>query len=183
MNQTANAIAEAYDFSGFDTIVDVGGNHGALLIAILRANPMQRGVVFDLPYVAEGAHEPLQSAGLLDRCAVVSGDMFENVPAGGDAYLFSRVIHDWDDEQSVAALANCRRVMKPQGKLLLAEEVIPPGDTPSYGKQTDLAMLVLINGQERTETEYRALYEAAGFTLTRIIPTRSRISIIEGEPI
>ena len=107
--------------------------------------------------------------------------MFERVPEGGDAYLLSYIIHDWDDERAAAILKNCRRAMRPGGKLLLIENVIAPGNTPSYGKLTDLAMLVGPGGQERTEAEYRALCAAAGFTLTRVIPTRSPRSIIESE--
>jgi len=181
--QVANAIASAYDFSRFRTLVDIGGSHGTLLIVILRANPKLRGVLFDLPHVAEGARELLRAASLLERCDIVSGDMFKEVPAAADAYILSRVIHDWDDDRAVATLANCRRVMGPHGKLLLAEEVLPPGNVPSYGKLSDLNMLVSPGGQERTEDEYRALYAAAGFTLTRVIPTRSRISVIEGTPV
>jgi L-alanine-DL-glutamate epimerase-like enolase superfamily enzyme len=96
--------------------------------------------------------------------------------------VFSRVIHDWDDERAAAALASCRRAMGPAGTLLLVEEVLPPGDTPAYGKLSDLNMLVGPGGQERTEAEYRTLYTAAGFELTQIIPTQSRISIIVGVP-
>jgi hypothetical protein len=132
--------------------------------------------------VAEGAKPHLAAAGVLDRCEVVGGDMFTEVPGGGDAYVFSRVIHDWDDERAAAALASCRRAMGPAGTLLLVEEVLPPGDTPAYGKLSDLNMLVGPGGQERTEAEYRTLYTAAGFELTQIIPTQSRISIIVGVP-
>jgi SAM-dependent methyltransferase len=182
VTQLADAVAAAYDFSGMRAVVDVGGSHGALLVAILRANPGVRGVLFDLPHVAEGAKARLGAAGLSDRCEVVGGDMFEGVPEGGDAYILSRVIHDWDEDRSVAILQQCHRAIAPGGKLLLAEEVIPPGDAPSYGKLSDLNMLVSPGGQERTEAEYRALYEAAGFTLTRVIPTRSRVSVVEGTP-
>jgi hypothetical protein len=179
-NQAASAVVGAYDFSQLHTFVDVGGSHGALLIEILRANPSIRGVLFDLPHVVEGAREPLRAAGLLERCDIVAGDMFDQIPAGGDAYVLSRVIHDWDDEHAVAALSNCRRVMNESSKLLVVEEVIPAGDVPSYGKLSDLNMLIAPGGQERTEAEYRALYAAAGFTVTRLIPTRSRITVIEG---
>jgi hypothetical protein len=182
VTQVANAVASAYDFSGFGRLVDVGGSHGALLIAILKNNPELRGVLFDQPHVVEGAREPLKTASLLERCEIVGGDMFEAVPAGGDAYLLSRIMHGWNDDRAVVILANCRRVMGPQSKLLVAEEIIPAGDVPSYGKLTDLNMLVSAGGQERTEAEYRALYAGAGFTLMRVIPTRSRISVIEGTP-
>ena len=181
--QVANAVVGAYDFSAVGTLVDVGGGQGALLTAVLSAHPELRAVLFDLPRVIEGAREPLTAAGLFDRCQIVGGDMFNAVPAGGDAYMLSRVIHGWDDDRSVAILANCRRVMGPHSKLLLVQEVIPPGDLYSYGKLSDLNMLVSPGGQERTETEYRALLAAAGFTLTRVISTRSRISLIEAAPV
>jgi hypothetical protein len=108
--------------------------------------------------------------------------MFAEIPRGGDADVFSRVIHDRDDERATVALRNCRRVIDPRGTLLVVEEVIPPGDAPSYGKLSDLNMLVGPGGQERTEAEYRALYTAAGFELTRVMPTQSRMSIIVGVP-
>ena len=181
--QVANAIASAYDFSGFGILVDVGGGHGSLLVAVLRTDPKLHAVLFDLPRVTEGARESLYAAGLLERCDIIGGNMFEEVPAGGDAYVLSRVIHDWNDDYSVTVLANCRRVMTSHSKLLLAEEVLPLGDEPSYGKLSDLNMLVSPGGQERTEAEYRALYAAAGFELTCVIPTRSRISLIEGSPV
>jgi hypothetical protein len=130
--------------------------------------------------VVEGAREQLKAAGLLGRCEILGGNIFQHVPAGADAYVLSRVIHDWNDDESITVLANCRRVMTSQSKLLLAEEVLPVGDEPSYGKLSDLNMLVSPGGQERTEAEYRALYTAAGFELTRVIPTRSRICLIEG---
>jgi hypothetical protein len=180
--QVMGAVVSAYDFSQFRTVVDVGGGHGALLTAILSVTPGLRGILLDLPGVAEGAKPHLAAAGVLDRCEVVGGDMFTEVPGGGDAYVFSRVIHDWDDARAAAALASCRRAMGPAGTLLLVEEVIPPGDTPAYGKLSDLNMLVGPGGQERTEAEYRVLYTAAGFELTQVIPTQSRISIIVGVP-
>jgi ubiquinone/menaquinone biosynthesis C-methylase UbiE len=180
--QVLDAVVSAYDFSPFHTVVDVGGGYGALLSAILTRTPGLRGVLFDRPEVVEGAKSSLASAGVLDRCEVVGGDMFVEIPRGGDAYVCSRVIHDWDDERATVALRNCRRVLAPSGALLVVEEVIPPGDAPSYGKLSDLNMLVGPGGQERTEAEYRALYTAAGFTLTRVMPTQSRMSIIVGIP-
>ena len=180
--QMVEAVVRAYDFSPCRTVVDVGGGYGALLAAILGATPGLRGILLDRPAVAEGATRHLAAAGVLDRCAVVGGDMFTEIPSGGDAYVFSRVIHDWDDERATVALHNCRRVIDPRGTLLLVEEVIPPGDAPGFGKLSDLNMLVGPGGQERTEAEYRALYTAAGFALTQVIPTQSRMSIIVGVP-
>lgn len=177
--QVVRAVADAYDFADMRLLVDVGGSHGVFLDALLRRHPGLRGILFDLPHVVEGARERLE-AGILERCQLVGGDMFEAVPEGGDAYMLSRVIHDWDDERSVAILERCRRAMAPEGRLLLVEEVLPPGDAPAYGKLNDLHMLVGPGGQERTEAQYRALYEAAGLKLTRVVPTASRISVIEG---
>lgn len=177
--QVADAVVEAYDFSGLDVVVDVAGGHGALLTAILHANQGLRGMLTDLPHVAEGAEQAVAEAGLSDRCTVVAGDMFEGVPSGGDRYLLSYIIHDWDDERAIAILKSCRRAMKPDAKVLLIEEIIPPGDQPSFGKLADLQMLVAAGGQERTEDEYRVLCAAAGLRLTRVIPTRVARSIIE----
>jgi hypothetical protein len=182
VRQVVDAVVRAYDFARFQTLVDVGGGYGALLSALLHSTPGLRGVLFDRPEVAEGAKRHLTAAGVLDRCEVVGGDMFAAIPRGGDAYVFSRVIHDWDDERATVALRNCRRVIDPSGTLLLVEEVILPGDAPGFGKLSDLNMLIGSGGQERTEAEYRALYTAAGFELTRVIPTQSRMSIIVGVP-
>ncbi len=181
-SQVAGAVVATYDFSGFAKVVDVGGGHGTMLTAILGANPAAQGIVFDQPHVVEGAKEAVVAAGLQDRCEVVAGDMFEGVPTGGDLYVLSYIIHDWDDERSVAILKNCRRAMGAVGTLLLLEAVIPPGNEPSFGKLIDLNMLVSPGGQERTEAEYRALCRVAGFTLTRVIPTSSPRSVIEAKP-
>jgi hypothetical protein len=181
--QVAHAVADAYDFSVIDTVVDVAGGHGALLMTILRAHSGLRGILTDLPHVADGAEHAVTEAGLSDRCTVVAGDMFAGVPAGGDLYLLSHIIHDWDDERSIAILERCRQALKPGGKVLLIEEVIKVGDQPSFGKLGDLQMLVAAGGQERTEEEYRALAEAAGLALERVIPTQASRGIVELKPI
>jgi hypothetical protein len=180
--QLMAAVVSAYDFSPFRTVVDVGGGNGALLTAILGGTPGLRGILLDLPEVAEGAKPHLAAAGVLDRWEGVGVDMFTEVPSGGDAYVFSRVIHDWDDARAAAALASCRHAMGPAGTRLVVEEVLPPGDTPGYGKLSDLNILVGPGGRERTEAESRALFSAAGFALTQVIPTPSRMSIIVGVP-
>ena len=182
VRQVVDTVVRAYDFARFQTLVDVGGGYGGLLSALLHRTPGLRGVLFDRPEVAEGAQRRLAAAGVLDRCEVVGGDMFAAIPRGGDAYVFSRVIHDWDDEHATVALGNCRRVIDPRGTLLLVEEVILPGDAPGFGKLSDLNMLVGPGGQERTEREYRTLYTAAGFELVEVIPTASRLSILVGVP-
>jgi hypothetical protein len=180
--QTATEVASVYDFPGIDTLVDVGGGHGTLLAAILKANPLMRGILFDLPHVVEGSQEPLEATGVADRCEGVGGSFFEKVPEG-DACILKWIIHDWDDERSLAILRNCRRALPSDGKLLLVENVIRPGNDPDPAKQLDLCMLVWTSGgRERDESEYRALYEASGFRLTRIVPTPSGMSVIEGAP-
>ena len=180
----AIAVAAAYDFSPFRTIVDVGGGEGALLAGILRANPALRGIVFDMPRVAEGAKKQIAAAGLGDRCEFVGGDFFEAVPGGGDAYILKHVIHDWDDARAVRILRNCRRAMKPEGKLLIVEGVYPERIDQSVVSRgaaaNDVNMLVCTGGRQRAEAEFRALFDAAGFELTRIIPTQAMSSVIEG---
>lgn len=181
-NQTHVAVADAYDFSEIDTIVDVGAGHGALLRAILKAHPHLRAILFDQPAVVTGAAERLQKWDLADRCRTVGGDFFESVPAGGDAYILSTVIHDWDDQRSIRILKNIRAVMPPQGKLLLVEQVLKGPNEPDFGKFMDLNMLVMPGGMERTADEFERLLDASGFEMTRVLKTKSSSSIVEGVP-
>jgi len=184
-NQTApltRAVAAAYDFSPCRTIVDVGGGRGALALGLVEAYPHLRGIVFDQPAVAAGARQAIEAAGLTDRCEAVGGDFFAAVPEGGDTYLVKFILHDWDDERCVAILRACRRAVPEDGRLLVIEVLIPPGEARSYAKSQDVNMLVNLTGRERTETEYRALYAAAGFALTRTIPAHGELHVIEGIP-
>jgi hypothetical protein len=174
------AFVEAYDFSSFERIVDVGGGHGAKLAAILSANPRVRGTLYDLPGVVAGAHAALRNT-IGDRCEIVGGDFFEVVPAGADAYLLSGIIHDWDDEAAVKILRNCRRAIRPDGGLLLVETVLTPSSDPSRALM-DVLMMVLTGGRERTEEEFGSLLRVAGFSLTRVIPTLGA-SILESRPV
>ena len=125
--QVADAVAAAYPLAGSETVVDVGGGHGLLLATLLRAHPALRGVLFDLPQVAAGARPLLEAQGVADRCATVGGDFFAAVPDGGDVYVLAQILHDWDDERCGVILANCRRAMRPGGKLLVVEQVLPGG--------------------------------------------------------
>jgi hypothetical protein len=175
-------MLDAYDFSKFGTLVDVGGGNGSLLCEVLQRHPSLKGVLFDRADVVENARANLRRAELEQRCTAVAGSFFESVPEGGDAYLMRHIIHDWDDAQALTILRNCRRAMKPRAKLLLVESVIPSGNDPFFGKLLDLTMLVLPGGQERTEAEYRRLFEAAGFRLARVVPTAQEVSVLEGEP-
>ena len=181
--QLVGAVVDTYDFSPFHTVVDVGGGYGALLATILRNNPGTRGILFEQPHVIASAEEELVAAGVADRCTFVGGDFFVEVPAGGDAYVLSQILHDWDDERCVAILGQCRRAMPDHGKLLVVELVLPPGDDPFLGKWLDLHMLVLLGGRERTATEYDALFRAAGFKLARVVPTSPGPSVVEAIPV
>jgi hypothetical protein len=178
----ALSVADAYDFSDIATLVDVGGGYGALLAGILAANSHLKGILVDLPHVVTGARPKLEEAGLAGRCETVAGDFFRSVPTGGDAYILKHVLHDWDDERCHSILENCRRAVSDKGRLLVVEILIAPGNEPDYGKYLDLNMLVLTKGRERTEEQYRTLFEAAGFTLSRVVQTGSELSIIEGRP-
>ena len=160
--------------------MDVGGGHGGLISSILEKNPDMRGVLFDSPQVIEGAKANIEASGISHRCELVGGDFFQSVPSGADAITLKWIIHDWNDEQSVAILKNCHRVLPDQGKLILVEAVIPATNEPHFSKFIDLNMLVMTGGRERTEAEFRKLYEDSGFKLTRVVPTESPFSVIEG---
>ena len=177
------AVAAAYDFSIFDTVVDVGGGTGNLLTAVLLRYPGLRGVLAELAHVLEHAQERIGSLGLKERSRLEPIDFFKSVPSGGDAYVLSHVIHDWTDAESAIILSHCRRAIKPGGRVLIVETVMPPGDTPDPIKLLDIAMLVMPGGQERTEEEYRELLAQTGFRLARVVPTNSPVSVVEGIPV
>jgi hypothetical protein len=183
--ETDTTVAAAYDFSGIQTLVDVGGGTGSLLATILTAHPHMNGILFDLPHVVEGAASVLSQANVEQRCHVVGGDFFERLPAGGDAYVLSNVLHNWQDERATAILRSVHHAMGGHGRLLVVNEhVIPPGNLPNAGKMADITML-LIGGRERTEAEWRHLFGQASFALTRIVPlpTRTGAGVLEGEPV
>jgi hypothetical protein len=176
------AALDAYDLSGVGTLADVGGGLGTNLTAALGRYPALRGLLFDRPHVAARARPVLEAAGVWGRCAVEGGDFFEAVPRGADAYLLGHILHDWDDAKAGRILDNLRRAMPDGAKLLLVEYVLPEGDGASFGKLLDLHMLVALGGQERTEAEYRRLFAAHGFRLTRVVPTAAGVSVVEGRP-
>ena len=175
-------VLEAYDFSGIGTLVDVAGGHGGVLTGVLQKYPGMKGVLFDLEHVIEGARPRIASLGLADRCSTASGDFFKAVPAGGDAYIMKHIIHDWDDDKATVILENIRKVLPKDGRVILIESVIPPGNEPGLGKIMDLEMLVMPAGRERTEEEFRRLFDRAGYRLTRVVPTDSPLSVIEARP-
>jgi hypothetical protein len=173
-------VLPAYDFSGFKTIVDVGGGNGAMLMAVLNTAKEATGIVFDQEYVLHETSNELAAKGFAARCSTQAGSFFDFVPEGADAYLMKMVLHDWNDEQSLIILNNCRKAMKADSKLIVIESVIPAGNTPHHGKLLDINMLVMTGGKERTEQEFAALFSRAGLKLSKIIPTHSPMfSIVE----
>jgi O-methyltransferase domain/Dimerisation domain len=173
-------IVPAYDFSGFATIVDVGGGNGALLTAVLEAAPQARGLVFDEDYVVKETAQHLAKAGLSGRCGVAAGSFFDDAVPEADAYLLKMILHDWDDEKSVGILKNVARPLKSGGKVLVLESVIPESDQPHPGKFMDLNMLAMTGGRERTEAEFAELFRRAGLRLSRVVHTHSPLfSVVE----
>jgi hypothetical protein len=177
----APAITAAYDFSSFRRIVDVGGGRGSLLVEILRTHAGPTGIIFDQPHVTPGVAERLAELGLSDRCEVVSGDFFAEVPAG-DAILLKFILHDWDDDACGRILASCRRAIDPNGKLLALEAIVPPAGIPGHSRLDDVEMMILLGSQERTEEEYAALFSRSGFRLVHVSPA-SYVNVLEAIPV
>ncbi len=178
---TVAAALKAYDFTGIHTLVDVAGGHGFVLTSILRQYPAMKGILFDLEHVIAGAGPLLAASGVADRVETASGDFFQAVPAGGDAYIMKNIIHDWDDDRALPILVNIRKTFEGRrdGRVILLEAVIPPGNQPDFGKLVDIEMLLMPGGRERTAEEFASLFERAGFELARIVPTESPLSVIE----
>jgi hypothetical protein len=176
-----NAVAEAYDFSGAHTVVDIAGGNGMLLRVILERNPNLRGVLFDMPHAIRNA----RNAGLVtaDRCGFVEGDFFASVPEGGDVYILKHIIHDWDDQPARRILQTCRKAMQSGSRLLVIEHLVPPGNEPGMAKILDLEMLAIPGGRERTTDEMSSLLGSAGFRLERVVPTKSPLAIFEALPL
>jgi hypothetical protein len=173
------SILDAYNFSPMRTIIDVGGGQGHLLTAVLKAHPQSRGVLYDQPEVVAQAQDLIAAAGVAQRCEAIGGDFFQSVPSEGSVYVLKNVIHDWDDERATTILGKCRQAMLPDAKLLVIDPVVPPGNTPSPNKIFDLLIFLMTGGRERTTEEFQALFASAGLRMARVIPTKSRLSIIE----
>jgi hypothetical protein len=175
------AILSVYDFSDLKTLVDVGGGYGEMLGTFLQQYPDHLGILFDEEYVITHCQPTLEKHGIVNRCQAVSGNFFESIPPGGDAYLLKHIIHDWDDERAIKILKNCCNVLDNHSKVLVMEMVVPDGNVPSSSKMLDLNMLVMCpGGKERTKEEFEDLFTKAGLKLNRIIPTQEDICIIEG---
>ena len=174
-------VLEAYDFAGIHTLMDVAGGHGATLRSILEKHPQMRGIVIDLDHVIEGAKKIPENQAIADRCEFLTGDFFAEVPTGADAIIMKNIIHDWDDDKAALILRNCRKALgaKPGAKIILVEAVLPEGNEPHFGKFLDLEMFVFPGGRERTEKEFRKLFESAGLRLNRVVPAKSPLWVVE----
>jgi predicted O-methyltransferase YrrM len=179
----AAGVLSTYRFAGHRVVVDVGGGNGTLLVALLRHYPELRGMLVDQPHVIAQAHTVLATAGVADRCIVLEGDFFAEVPAGGDFYILSEILHDWSDARASDILVRCHRAMASGAKLLIVERVVPKGNDPSPAKLIDIQMLVTnAGGRERTEHEWRRLVESAGFRVRSIVRTGEPGDILEAVP-
>ena len=175
----AAAAIEAYDFSAAGTLVDVAGGHGEVLMSILKANPKVKGILADIGHVVDGAKPRIAAAGLSDRMQAVACDFFAAVPEG-DTYIMKHIIHDWDDERASLILKNIGKAMGAnKGKVILLESVLAGAGVPDFGKFIDIEMLLLPGGRERTADEFRALFERSGFQMTRVVPMKSPLSVVE----
>lgn len=178
-------VMKAYDFSAASTIVEIGipGSHGGLLVRILQANPLARGIFFDTASNLPQTQRILSEQSLLDRCQLAPGEVFEKVPEGGDLYILKNFIHDFDDQTASRTLKNFRAVMANTAKLLVVEMLVPPGNTPGLSKIVDIeALLMSAGGYERTEAQYRSLFESVGFNVSNVYSGPSPFSIIELTP-
>ena len=184
-SRVAAGFVRAYELNGIASVVDVGGGNGALLAAVLKANPGVKGVLFDLPAGIAGAREFLESAGVADRTTLAEGSFFESVPPG-DLHMLKSIVHDWDDKHATQILRTCRRAMEPSGRLVLVERILPERiEGPASGLDAimlDLHMMVVLGGRERTTQEFRELLAAADLRLTRTIPAAAGFGIFEAVP-
>jgi hypothetical protein len=181
---SAAAIATAYPFAEVERICDVGGGSGTLLAEVLLRHSGPRGVLFDGAGVLATAGPFLAGRGLSERVELAAGSFFDRVPEGCDAYLLKNILHDWDDERSLAILRNCRQAMRAGSRLLVVEALVETFSTTGMGPLTDLQMMVACcEGRERSRAEYERLLAAAGFHLARIVPTPGPMSIVEGRAV
>ena len=181
-NFAAASVLEAYDFSEVRTIMDLGGGNGSMALLILRHHPEMKGKVCDLPYIESQAKLGIQAAGAGHRCQFEATDFFRSVPKGADLHVLKFILHDWNDEECVQILRNCRESLAPGGRVLLVEMLVPEEIRPEFVMLMDLNMLVMTGGRERTAKEFEKVLNDAGFEMTRVIPTKSPFSLVEARP-
>ena len=182
--RVSGAFVKAFDFAGVSTVVDVGGGNGALLAAVLKGHPETRGVLFDLPAGLAGAREKMREAGVEDRVEIVEGSFFESIPQGADLYMLKSIVHDWDEPHALAILRTCRAAMTaPRARVVLLErtlsERIDDPDAELGLVMSDLHMMVVLGGRERTPTEYGELLARAGLRMTRHVPADPEFGAVE----
>src|SRR6266852_7430458 len=171
---------ESYDYSGKRVVVDVGGGRGDLISSVLVANAAMAGILYDLPQRSAEARSVLQAKGVEDRCHIKTGSFFDSIPAGGDVYVLSRILHDWPDDKAATILANCRKAVKDDSTLLIRDNVLSDNDV--QGSTLDITMLIMTGGEERTESEWKSLLKSAGFALTRVYKKEGQFDLIEAKP-
>lgn len=179
----SKAVLDSYDFGGLKTIMDVGGGNGSMVRTILGKYPQVRGIVADLPYIEAQAREAIEADGLAGRCRFEPTDFFKAVPAGADGHLLKFILHDWNDEECVRILRNCRAAIAPGGRLMVLEVIVPDSPGTDFSHMMDMNMLVMTGGMERTEKEYEALLARGGFRLARVVRSASPFSVIEASPV
>jgi hypothetical protein len=178
--QIDQAIVHGYDFSAAGTIVDVAGGQGGLLTTVLQAYPTTRGILFDQPSVIETVQQRHLTENFQGRLELVSGNIFTAVPADADTYQLKQIIQDWEDDECIQILANCRKAMQPDGRVLVMEEIITPGQkAPAIGALIDLQLQLVMKGRHRSVAEHSQLFEAAGLRLVRVYPTQSSYTVLE----
>ena len=177
----APAVLDAYSFEGIDTLMDVAGGHGYFICQVLERYPQIKGILLDLPSVVEGAKCAICERRMDHRCEPVAGNFFEHIPAGADAYFMQHILHDWDDARCLNILGKVKQALagRKSGRLIVVDTVLPETSEPHPGKFLDLIMMVFPGGRERSEREWQALLDAAGFRITKIVPTRAPDSVIE----
>lgn len=176
------AVLATYNYDGIATLADIGCGSGAAMAATLQRYPQMRGILFDLPHVLQRTGLNMKAAGVDDRCTLQNGSFFETAPEGADAYSMRHIIHDWNDDLCLKILGNIRRVIPPDGRLLIIEAVVPDGNEFSPAKLSDMVMMMFPDGKERTENQFRTLLGKAGFAIHSMTPTATPVSIIDARP-
>ena len=184
-------IAKAWDFSRAKVVADLGGGGGSLILAVLALNPHVRGMLVDLEASIDAAKPRFAQEDPSSRCELTAADLMQSVPASADVYMIKHVLHGRRDPEAITILKNCRAVIPSDGNLLIIEFILPPlvshADPQLEGHlMSDLNMLAVTGGQERSEREWRTLLEAAGFTLSAVYPVgggAGNVGIVEAKPV
>jgi len=176
-------IADAYDWSGVGTVVDVGGGIGSLLAAIMASRSKIRGVLLEQPELLTDADRLLAERGVRQRCELLAGNFFDSISASGEAWTLCQVLHDWADADCLTILRRCRDAMRPTDRLLVIEMLTTPCEPNPRIGLIDMVMLMYFGeARQRTVEEYKQLFDATRLSLTRVLPTAGAFSIVEASP-